>query len=75
MIPAEGLTAPPEKTIGLGRPRFARFKRLKNSARSSSLALSDREVALNSERSTVAKPGPRNIPRPALPKVPGIGNK
>ena len=75
MIPAEGLVVPPEKTIGLGRPMFARFSKLKDSARNSSLVLSEMEVALNKERSRVAKPGPRNIPRPASPKVPGVGNR
>src|SRR5262249_54881986 len=67
--PAEGLIAFPENTIGLGGPRFVWFNALKNSALNCNPTRSVKDVFLITERSTVSRPGPRNVPRPKLPQV------
>ena len=65
--PAEGLTAPLEKTVAFGVPKLVWFSRLKNSARNCRLIRSVMAVVLNSEASTSAKPGPLYTPRPKFP--------
>jgi hypothetical protein len=57
-------------TIGLGVLKFARFSRLKISARNYSCSRSLIAVSFNTEKSHVASPGPMNVSRPALPYKP-----
>ena len=57
--PAEGLIAVPEKTIAFGVAKLERFCILKHSARNCKVAFSEIAVFLKSERSIVARPGPR----------------
>ena len=61
-----------EDFVVLGVPRFTRLKRLKNSARNSNwLSLNGMGKLLKVEKSTVARPGPRSVFRPSVPKVAG----
>ena len=65
----------PEKTVLEGVPKFARFNRLKNSARNCILPPSPRNrnaVSFTSEKSQSPNPGPRNNPRLAVPSVPQV---
>src|SRR5262244_3450828 len=73
MSPADGLILPPEKTIGLGVPRFVWLNALKISVRNCMFTFSDIGKLFTSERSTLERPGPRNTPRPKLPQVPTVG--
>ena len=66
----------PEKIVRFGSEKFRRFSRLKNSARNCRVALSPSAfsaVSFISEKSKLARPGPRNILRPAFPKNPTGG--
>jgi len=56
MSPADGLIRPPEKTIGLGVPRFVWLKALKISVRNCMFTFSVIAVLFTSERSTLARP-------------------
>jgi hypothetical protein len=68
--PAEGLMAPLEKTVAFGVPKLVWFSTLKNSARNCRLVRSVMAVVLNSDASTLARPGPLYTPRPKFPYVP-----
>lgn len=50
ILPTEGLMLLPEKMIGFGRLKFARFVMLKNSARNSTFIRSVIGVVLKTER-------------------------
>src|SRR3954471_10737407 len=63
------IIAPPDPGIG----RLTRLKRLNISARNCRLTRSVIAVFFTAAKSTEAKPGPRNVFRPRLPKVPGAG--
>ena len=69
MMPAVGAgdDEAAENTTVLGVEKFARFKKLKNSARNCMRSLSEIGVSLARERSRVARPGPVRMSRPALP--------
>ena len=56
--------------IKFGVLKFARFRRLKISARNWSESRSCSVVVLKAEKSHVAKPGPVKVSRPKLPKKP-----
>jgi len=56
--------------IRFGVLKFARFSKLKISARNWSASRSCKVVVLNAEKSHVAKPGPVKVSRPKLPKKP-----
>src|SRR5262249_14444791 len=64
----------PENTVVFGGPRFTWLNALKNSARNCNETRSFRAVFFKSERSTSARPGPRSVPLPTLPKVPAVGS-
>src|SRR5205823_1662693 len=71
--PADGLIVLPEKAIGLGVPRFVWLKALNTSALNCRLTFSERGLFLASDKSTFARPGPRNTPLPKFPQVAGAG--
>ena len=73
--PAEGLIELPENTTGFGVPKFARFCKLKHSARNSSVVRSVSAAFFISDTSTLANPGPRYVPLPRLPHVPAVGSR
>ena len=58
------------KVIRLGVLKFARFSRLKISARNWRESRSCNLVVLKAEKSHVARPGPVSVSRPRLPKKP-----
>ena len=55
------------KVIKFGVLKFARFSRLKISARNWSDSRSPKVVVLKAEKSHVARPGPISVSRPKLP--------
>lgn len=65
--------APAEPIFTLGRPKFGRFSRLKNSKRNCSQNLSFMRNSLSTPESQVTSPGPIRMLRPALPNVKGGG--
>src|SRR5262249_9752560 len=73
-----GTAAPvPANTIRFGGEKLTRLSRLKNSARNCSVPVSPSpfsRVSLLIEKSRLARPGPRNILRPAFPKNPAGGS-
>src|SRR5262245_49162312 len=73
MNPAEGLMAPPENTIGLGVPRLVWLNALKNSVLNCNVVLSAIAVFFTNDKSTFARPGPRNTPLPKFPQAPAVG--
>ena len=73
MRPADELIAVPEKGVAMGGPKFVWLKALKASARNCSLNLSDIEVVLNNDKSTVLDPGATSASRPTFPNVPTGG--
>src|SRR5437870_3359049 len=75
MIPADALIAAPEKATGFGVPKLVWFRALKNSVRNCRLVFSDTPTFFNNDRSRLARPGPRNVPRPKFPQVPIAGTR
>src|ERR1700737_1428073 len=67
MAPAVGLTPDGVKATPLGGCKFARFSRLKISARNCRLRPSRMGVSLKVEKCQVARPGPMRVLRPTLP--------
>ena len=65
--PAAVAVGPGVNVIRLGVLKFARFSRLKNSARNCRSSRSASRVSLRAEKSQVARPGPISASRPKLP--------
>src|SRR5437667_2715675 len=80
MVPAEPAyfdRSPVSNTTlpAMGLLKFAWLRMLKASARNCRFNFSFNGIRLNSDMSRFQKPGPVNLPREMLPKVPADGNR